>query len=139
MLDPAFEVASFLSSAGLGLEMGSSLFVSTIRDLGKPELIDGTVVFVYGRAGRIPTRTMGEVYEIRYPIINLSVISPRYADGRSLAIKILNKLRLSRQSGYQPLPFLDLESLQSEPDAGGQDPNGKFIWNMSFVAKYEER
>lgn len=138
MFDPAFEVASFLSNAGLNLDIGNSLFISTIRDLGNPNLIADTCVFVYARSGRIPTRSMGGIFEIRYPVVNITVRSKIYADGRKLAIDIMNTLRNATTSGLNPLPALDIESLQSEPDASGQDNEGRFLWNMSFVVKYQE-
>ena len=129
--NPAVDLATFLAAAGLGLVLETNIVVGMPRDVG------GTVpkdaVFVHGFGGKPATRFMGQVTEVRRPLLMLQVRNGSMLAGDTLARNILGAVAGSDVSTY-----LDVFPSQSEPNYAGQDQNGDHFWNHSFEMVYEE-
>jgi len=129
--NPPLDVANFLAGAGLGLTLGTNLFIGFMR--AESSLIASDAVFVSGGSARSPSRTMGESFEIRYPLVNVRVRWARFEEGSVKVREIFNALRAASILGY-----LDVSSIQSEPLLLSASTEAKNFWFMSFLLVYQE-
>jgi len=129
--NPPLDVATFLSGKGIGLTLGTNLFVGTLR--AESSLIPSDVVFVSGGSSQSPSRVMGQSFEIRYPLVNVRVRWTRFEEGDAKARLIFDSLRAASISGY-----LDVAAVQSEPLLLSVSTEAKHFWFMSFVLPYQE-
>lgn len=129
--NPPLDVANFIAGAGLGLILGSNLFLGYLR--AESSMIPSNAVFVSGGSARPPSRVMGESSEIRYPLVNVRVRWTRFEEGDVKARGIFDALRAANVAGY-----LDLSSIQSEPLPLSLSTEAKNFWFMSFLLAYSE-
>lgn len=129
--NPALDFATFLAGAGLGLTLGSSIVVGMPRDAGPT--VPKDAVFVWGLGGPPATRVMGQVNEVRRPLVSLRVRNHSIVSGDTLARNILNAV-----AGTDVATYLDTFPLQPEPNYAGQDSDGDHFWGHNFEMVYEE-
>ncbi len=129
MTNPPSDVATFLEGAGLGLTFGTDLFTGPVRDVstGVPK----DAIFVKGLPGGLPERTMGEIDEIRSPIVSIQVRNTTFSAGDTQARAIQEALQSGELVGY-----IDVVPQQSEPFVLPQDNEGLHQWSMIYTLKY---
>ena len=129
MIVPATDVATHLAGAGISLTLGTNLFTGGIRDVrtGVPK----NAVFVKGLPGGLPQRTMGEVNEIRSPLVSVSVRWTTFGDGDTKMRQIQEALQAAAISVY-----MDVVAQQSEPLVLPPDNEGLHMFMMIFSLKY---
>jgi hypothetical protein len=129
MTVPATDVATHLAGMGISLTLGTNLFTGGIRDVrtGVPK----NAVFVKGLPGGLPERTMGEVDEIRSPLVSVNVRWTTFDGGDTKIRQIQEALQAATISGY-----IDVAAQQSEPLVLGQDNEGLHMFMMIFSLKY---
>jgi len=125
------DVATFLSAAGIGLTLGTNLFLGSPKD--SRGNIPNNSVFILGGSGARPERTMGEVSEIRRPITHVRLRYNKFQTGDTMARSIQDTLRAASISGY-----LDVVALQSEPQNLGSDMEGRYLWNIGYQLSFED-
>ncbi len=129
--NPALDFATFLAGAGLGLVLGTTVVVGMPRDVGGT--VPTNAVFVWGLGGPPATRVMGEVNEVRHPLISLRVRNRSMLSGDTLARSILNAV-----AGSDVATYLDTFPLQPEPNYAGRNDDGDHFWGHNFEMVYEE-
>lgn len=129
MTVPATDVAIFLAGMGISLTFGTNLFTGSIRDVqtGVPK----NAVFVKGMPGGLPERTMGQVNEIRSPLVSVTVRWTTFDGGDTKIRQIQEALQAVAISGY-----LDVVAQQSEPLVLPPDNEGLHMWMMVFSLKF---
>jgi hypothetical protein len=88
-------------------------------------------VFVKGLPGGLPERTMGEVDELRSPLVSVQVRWTTFGDGDTKVRQIQEAMQAASISGY-----LDVMAQQSEALVLPQDNEGLHQWSMIFLLKY---
>jgi len=129
MTVPATDVAVELAGAGISLTLGTNLFTGPVRDVSAS--VPKNAIFVKGLPGGLPQRTMGEVNEIRSPLVSVQVRWTTFGDGDTKVREIQEALQAVSISGY-----LDVVAQQSEPLALPPDNEGLHQWSMIFSLKY---
>lgn len=128
MTVPPTDVAVELAAASIGLTLGTNLFTGPLRDVsaGVPK----NAVFIKGLSGGLPQRTMGEVNEIREPLVSVTVRNSSFNDGDTKVRQIQEALQAVTISGY-----LDVEARQSEPLYLEPDDQNLHRWIVIFSLK----
>ncbi len=129
MTVPATDVATELAGAGIGLTLGTNLFMGPMRDASAS--VPKNVVFVKGLPGGLPQRTMGESDEIRSPLVSVNVRWTTFDAGDTKIRQVQEALQAATISGY-----IDVVAQQSEPLVLGQDNEGLHLFMMIFSLKY---
>lgn len=129
MTVPATDVATFLAAAGLSLTLGTNIFTGPIR--GASTSVPKNAVFIKGLPGGLPQRTMGQVDEIRSPIVSIQTRWDNFGDGDTKVRAIQEALQSPSISGY-----IDVVAQQSEPFVLPQDNEGLHQWSMIYTLKY---
>ena len=124
--NPALDVATFLSGAGIGLTLGANLFVGSLR--AESALVTREAVFVSGGSSTAPSRVMGQGSETRFVLVSVRIRWSRFQEGDALSRSILNAMRAASLPGY-----LDTFSVQSEPLLLSVSSEGRYFWFMSFT------
>lgn len=125
------DLGTFLASAGLGLTLGTNIFIGPVRDsMGN---IPNDSVFLIGGAGSRPERTMGEVSEIKRAIVHVRVRSRTFNTGYTLARGIKDAVQGSSITDY-----IDSYGTDSEPLVLGQDNEGRYMFNLGIAMVYED-
>ena len=133
--NPIGDVVSLLNSdAGLGLTVGTDLFVGNMR--GPNSKIPVNAVFVAPGSADVPTRVMGEVNEIRQVLALIRIRWKTFGAGDAKARAIQNALQAASLPG--PSVYLDFFSTESLPTSLGQDGEGHHLWTTIFTVVYEE-
>lgn len=128
MTVPPTDVAVELAAASIGLTLGTNLFTGPLRDVsaGVPK----NAVFIKGLSGGLPQRTMGEVNEIREPLVSVTVRNSSFNDGDTKVRQIQEALQAVTISGY-----LDVAARQSEPLYLEPDDQNLHRWIVIFSLK----
>ncbi len=128
MTVPPTDVAVELAAAGIGLTRGTNLFTGPLRDVsaGVPK----NSVFIKGLSGGLPQRTMGEVNEVREPLVSVTVRNSSFNDGDTKVRQIQEALQAVTISGY-----LDVAARQSEPLYLEPDDQNLHRWIVIFSLK----
>ena len=128
MTVPPTDVAVELAAAGIGLTLGTNLFTGPLRDVsaGVPK----NAVFIKGLSGGLPQRTMGEVNEIREPLVSVTVRNSSFNNGDTKVRQIQEALQAVTISGY-----LDVAARQSEPLYLEPDDQNLHRWIVIFSLK----
>ena len=129
MTVPATDVATELAGAGIGLTLGTNLFMGQIRNVSAS--VPKNAVFVKGLPGGLPQRTMGESDEIRSPLVSVNVRWTTFDGGDTKIRQVQEALQAATISGY-----IDVVAQQSEPLVLGQDNEGLHLFMMIFSLKY---
>ena len=129
MTVPATDVATHLAGASISLTLGTNLFTGPVRDVSAS--VPKNAVFVKGLPGGLPQRTMGEVDEIRSPLVSVNVRWTTFDGGDTKIRQIQEALQAATISGY-----IDVAAQQSEPLVLGQDNEGLHMSMMIFSLKY---
>ncbi len=129
MTVPATDVATELAGAGIGLTLGTNLFMGPMRDASAS--VPKNAVFVKGLPGGLPQRTMGESDEIRSPLVSVNVRWTTFDAGDTKIRQVQEALQAATISGY-----IDVVAQQSEPLVLGQDNEGLHMFMMIFSLKY---
>ena len=129
MTVPATDVATELAGAGIGLTLGTNLFMGPMRDASAS--VPKNAVFVKGLPGGLPQRTMGESDEIRSPLVSVNVRWTTFDAGDTKIRQVQEALQAATISGY-----IDVVAQQSEPLVLGQDNEGLHLFMMIFSLKY---
>ena len=124
-------VALLNADVTLGLTKGTNLFGGAPR--GPDADVAVNSVFVSPSAGGLPVRTMGEVAEIRFAVVNVRVRNSKHGAGLEQAIAIQNVIQASVIAGY-----LDINLLQSAPTLLGEDAETNPMWSLGVEMKFEE-
>ena len=130
-MNPPRDVASFLAGAGLGVTLGTNMFFGPQREVSN--VVPINAIFLMGRGGPAPIRSMTQVSEIRNPIVNIRVRWNKFAAGDTKVRAIQDALQGASISGY-----LDVEALQSEPSVIGEREEGHHFWLLSIGLAFEE-
>ncbi len=125
------DVSTALAAAGIGLTAGTNLFMGAIQAPSTRVPIDST--FIGSAPGAAPERFMGEVTEIRSPMIHIRTRSGSFQTGDTRIRLIQDTMQAFPISGY-----LDVKAVQSEPTYLGQTKEGHHLWSMSHVLVQEE-
>ena len=80
----------------------------------------------------MPDRVMGEVFEVRAPIVHIRLRNRKYTIGVTLSGNIQDAILDNTISGY-----LDVEPLQSAGEMI-QDGEGLMYWGLSYLARYQQ-
>lgn len=129
MTVPATDVATHLAGASISLTLGTNLFVGSIRDVSAS--VPKNAVFVKGLPGGLPERTMGQVDEIRSPLVSVNVRWKTFGDGDTKIREIQEALQAATIFGY-----MDVVAQQSEPLVLPPDNEGLHQFMMIFSLKY---
>ena len=129
MTVPATDVAAHLAGAGISLTLGTNLFTGPMRDVSAS--VPKNAVFVKGLPGGLPQRTMGEVDEIRSPLVSVNVRWTTFDGGDTKIRQIQEALQAAAISGY-----IDVVAQQSEPLVLPSDNEGLHMFMMIFSLKY---
>jgi len=128
--DPPLAIANMLDAdSGLELTLGTNLFASMVR--AASSTIPINAVFVYGAPGTPVLRVMGDGSEIRRPVVLVRVRWGSFVPGLAKMRAIQDFLVGNRPSGY-----LDIYTLQSEPDNLGSDSLGYHMWSLGVSVAY---
>lgn len=125
------DVSTALAAAGIGLTAGTNLFIGGIKAPSSRIPIDST--FIGSAPGAAPERFMGEVTEIRSPMVHIRVRASAFQTGDTLIRLIQDTMQAFSISGY-----LDVKAVQSEPTYLGEMKEGHHLWSMSHVLMQEE-
>ncbi len=129
--NPAKDVRDLLDSdATLGLTTGTNLFLGTQRAVGGNIPVDA--VFIHGNSGIPPLRSMGEVAEVRRPLVNIRVRWSSFGPGDQKIRDIMNVLQASSVTTYLSNVLLT----ESEPLPLGQDEQGNSMWSLGCEIVY---
>lgn len=126
-MNPPLDIATALASYGIGLTLGTNLFVGGLRE-GVPI----NAVFVAGGPGGRPERAMGEKLEIRRPLVHTRIRNNKYETGDSMARSVQDKLRAAIITGYD-----DVVATQTEPTYLGMDDIQRHHFIVSFSVLYQ--
>jgi len=126
---PANDIATELDGAGISLTLGTNLFTGPFREVSAS--IPKDCVFVKGLPGGLPERTMGQVDEIRSPLVSVQVRNTSFNGGDTKVRDIQETL-----TGVVIAGYLDIATQQSEPLYIGQDNEGLHMWSMIYSLKY---
>ena len=129
MTVPATDVATELAGAGIGLTLGTNLFMGPMRDASAS--VPKNAVFVKGLPGGLPQRTMGESDEIRSPLVSVNVRWTTFDAGDTKIRQVQEALQAATISGY-----IDVVAQQSEPLVLPPDNEGLHMFMMIFSLKY---
>ncbi len=129
MTIPANDVATELDGAGISLTLGTNLFTGPFREVSPRVPKDS--VFIKGLPGGLPERTMGQVDEIRSPLVSVQVRNTSFNGGDTKVRAIQETL-----TGVVIAGYLDIATQQSEPLYIGQDNEGLHLWSMIYSLKY---
>ncbi len=129
MTVPATDVATELAGAGIGLTLGTNLFMGPMRDASAS--VPKNAVFVKGLPGGLPQRTMGESDEIRSPLVSVNVRWTTFNAGDTKIRQVQEALQAATISGY-----IDVVAQQSEPLVLPPDNEGLHMFMMVFSLKY---
>jgi hypothetical protein len=131
MSEVLLDVSTALAAEGIGLTAGTNLFMGVIQAPSKQVPIDST--FVGSSPGAAPERFMGEVSEIRRPMVHIRTRSSSFQTGDTRIRLIQDTMQALSISGY-----LDVKAVQSEPTYLGQTDEGHHLWVMSHELVNEE-
>ena len=130
--DPIDAVLDLIEAdGGLAFTRGTNSFRGQPR--GPNDKFPINSVFVGLQPGAPPQRFMGQVSEIRNPIISVRLRWSKFADGDSKSQAIQHSLHADSISGY-----LDLTTLQSAPTSLGEDSEGHHFWAISVSLVVEQ-
>jgi len=127
--DPPKAIVNALDAdSSLGLTSGVNLFATPVQAVSSN--IPVNAVFVYGAPGTPVMRVMGDASEVRRPVVMIRV---RWGSSAGLTKMrdIQNFLMGNAPSGY-----LDIASLQSEPDNLGSEALGYHMWSLGVSLAY---
>ena len=126
-------VAKKLEDAELG-EFGKDIFTGPVRPSGKHVPVDA--VFILETPGPPPSRFLSgcDNREHREPVVQVTVRSKNYHDGRQKADSIYNKLLDGGIEGY-----FDIRSEQSGAEFLGIDDNEYYRFVINFQLHYIEK
>ncbi len=131
--NPALDVATLLDGdSGLALTLGTDLFCSTQRAISAQ--VPTNAVFVFGNSGITPLKSMGEVAEIRRPLINIRVRWASFGGGDTKVRAIMNLLQAGVIATYLSKVWLT----ESEPLPLGEDDLGNHLWSLGCMIVYRE-
>ncbi len=125
------DVSTALAAEGIGLTAGTNLFMGGIKALSSNVAVNS--VFVGSSPGAAPERFMGEVAEIRRPMVHVRVRNGTFQAGDTLSRLIQDTMQALSISGY-----LDVKAVQSEPTYLGEAKEGHHLWVISFELTHEE-
>lgn len=129
MTVPANDVATDLAMAGISLTLGTNIFTGPLREVS--DSIPKNAVFVKGLPGGLPERTMGQINELRSPLVSVQTRWTTFNGGDTKVRAIQEALHAVAINGY-----LDVVAQQSEPFYLGQDNEGLHLWSMIYSLKY---
>ncbi len=129
MTIPANDVATELDGAGISLTLGTNLFTGPLREVSAS--VPRDAIFIKGLPGGLPERTMGQVDEIRSPLVSVQVRNTSFNGGDTKVRDIQETL-----TGVVIAGYLDIATQQSEPLYIGQDNEGLHLWSMIYSLKY---
>jgi hypothetical protein len=131
--NPAKDVRTILNDdSALGLTTGTDLFLGPSRAVGAQ--VPADAVFVFGNSGIPPLRSMGEVAEIRRPLVNIRVRWSSFGPGDTKIRAIMNLLQAEPIATYLSKVLLT----ESEPLPLGQDAQGNHMWSLGCEVIYRE-
>ncbi len=125
------DVSTALSGAGIGLTLGTNLFIGSFKAASARVPINST--FIGPSPGAGPERFMGEVAEIRRPMVHIRLRNGTFQAGDTLIRLIQDTMQAIAISGY-----LDVVAVQSEPTYLGENKEGHHLWSMSHMLVQEE-
>lgn len=125
------DIADVLAGSGLGLVLGSSLFVGPPRAaLGA--VSRGPCVFVLSTGGYPPIALQdgsGQAFSISTIQITVRSAADAFQLGQQLARGVRDTLDRRPPAGY-----VDLRARESEPNYIGPDSNDQHRWTLNFEA-----
>jgi hypothetical protein len=129
--NPAEDMVSHIAGLIGSLTAGTNLFASKVR--APRGDVPQDAVFVWASPGRSPDWSMGDVDEIRRPVVTVHVRNSRQKTGSDLIQQVFNTLR-----GTVPTGYLDMRTNMSSPSDNGYDSDGRHHFSVTFMTPYLE-
>lgn len=131
MANPASDLRTDIVAGGLTNIGASNVFIGLLRGVGTS--VPANSLFIAGDAGNVPSRFMGQVTEVRHPVVHIRIRWGTFGGGDTIIRVLQDFLQAVTIAGY-----LDVVAMQSEPVPLGSDNSGNFLWIMSYRMVYED-
>jgi len=118
-------------SSGIALSLGTNLFPGPIQPVST--FIPVNCLFVNELSGSNPQRVMTQTSEFRGAMVMLTLRWSQYTAGKAKMKEIMDGLL-----GTTPAGYLDMFTVQSEPNHSGPTEEGHHIFSTIYSMRYKQ-